>query len=606
MSSIPALSPLTSSLQANAFIIFQGETFPIFKELFLGYSRPAADRDHLSHSTFIITSPVTRESVQIFIAICQGKPAPFQKSQILDLLSLCEEWRVDSLKDYLLNLIENDDDQILTSLRYAIEKGYSTDPYEARARGRFCELADKDELLELPISVLRRIVDLGLQEANFEKLFGFLIKCLDRFGSGGSVLFGGLDLRHFSVSQVEELNDRRCFLWPYLADSVCETLSVSISEMEKHRRHFEEEHRQLCDLQSDYRRVVLDSEAVQRTQNDRLASLEGSLAAFESSVERRLGLVESNSVSRSELERGYVLKSELQTDYVTESELQRNYTTTSVLQAQYATRSELQRDYATKSELQTNYTTASVLQAQYATKSELQSNYATKSELQTNYTTTSALQSNYATKSEVQSRYLTKSDATALEQRCASKAHVDEELNLLKKVAGRFPPIPSVPLKGIIHHLTLEYGGNVHDRGVVSITANRPYDDHPVNAAKNIADLEADSYFVAANVSGVLVCYDFKTMKVILAGYSIRSCYAGNWQNLKSWVIEVSNDGAQWTEADRRENRDELCAWNVVRSFDVSKPSCSRYVRLRQIGHNSSNHFQTVVSGFELFGALTF
>jgi hypothetical protein len=245
MSSIPALSPLTSSFQPNASIVFQGETFAIFKEIFLGYSRTAADPDHLMHSSFVITSTVTRESVQIFISICQGRPTPFEKSQILDLLSLCEEWSVDSLKDYLLNLIENDDEQILTSLRYAIEKGFSTDQYEARARRRFCELVDKDELLDLPISVLTRIVDVRLQETNFEKLFGFLKKCLDRFGSIGSVVFEGVDLRHFSISQLQELNNHRSFIWPYLGESVCETLSVSISEMEKHRRRFEEEHRQL-------------------------------------------------------------------------------------------------------------------------------------------------------------------------------------------------------------------------------------------------------------------------------------------------------------------------------------------------------------------------
>jgi hypothetical protein len=61
--------------------------------------------------------------------------------------------------------------------------------------------------------------------------------------------------------------------------------------MEKHRRQFEEEHRQLSDLQNDYRRVILDYQAVERTQHDRLASIEGSLVAFESSLERRLGLL---------------------------------------------------------------------------------------------------------------------------------------------------------------------------------------------------------------------------------------------------------------------------------------------------------------------------
>jgi hypothetical protein len=91
---------------------------------------------------------------------------------------------------------------------------------------------------------------------------------------------------------------------------------------------------------------------------------------------------------------------------------------------------------------------------------------------------------------------------------------------------------------------------------------------------------------------------------VALTDYSIRSWYGGIPYNLRSWVIEVSNDGVNWTEADRRENRDELCAKNVVRPFTVSKPSVGRYVRLRQTGANNVGNFNTLISGFELFGTL--
>jgi hypothetical protein len=167
MNSLSALSPLTASSQPNASIVFQGETFPIFKGLFTTYSRAAAEHDRPNHFQFVVTSPVTRESVITFVEICQGKPASFSNSQVLDLLSLCDEWSVDSLKAHLLTVIEHDDDQILTCLRYGIERGIDTSEVEGRARGRFCALADRDELLELPISVLRRIIDVGVQETDF-------------------------------------------------------------------------------------------------------------------------------------------------------------------------------------------------------------------------------------------------------------------------------------------------------------------------------------------------------------------------------------------------------------------------------------------------------
>jgi hypothetical protein len=288
-----------------------------------------------------------------------------------------------------------------------------------------------------------------------------------------------------------------------------------------------------------------------------------------------LGLLESNRLSKSDAEQSYAAKSELQTNY--------------------ATRSELRTNYPTKSELQTNY----------ATKSELERNYATKSELQTDYATKSELETKYATKSTLQSTYLTKADANGLEQRCASKAYVEEELKFLKLITCRFVLIPGSPLRGIIHHLTTEFGGNVHDRGVVAITAHRPCSDYPGFAAKNIADLEANSYFDCANESDMWVCYDFKTLKVGLTDYSIRSCYRYDNLSLRSWVVEASTDGEHWTEADRRDNRDELRAKHVVASFPVAKPTVGRYVRLRQTGRNHSNSFETYTSGFELFGGLT-
>jgi hypothetical protein len=324
--------------------------------------------------------------------------------------------------------------------------------------------------------------------------------------------------------------------------------------MGRHRLQFEEEHEALGHLQEEYGRVISDYEAARRDFESRLDSAEASRAAFESSVERRLVLIESQSVSRTELE----------------------------------------RDYPRKSGLQSNYLTKSELEAKYATKADLQSNYVGKAHLEANYATSSALES----------KFLAKSDAPLLEQRCASKAYVDEELKLLKRVVHRFVPIPAAPLNGIIHHLTLECGGNVHDRGVVAITADRPVSGHTGYAAKNIADLETNSYFYCHDAVNMWVCYDFKTMKVALTDYSIRSRYDHEENNLKSWVIEVSNDCENWTEADRRENRNELCAKDVVRTFAVSKPSTGRYVRLRQIGVNDQNNFATLTSGFELFGEL--
>ena len=54
--------------------------------------------------------------------------------------------------------------------------------------------------------------------------------------------------------------------------------------------------------------------------------------------------------------------------------------------------------------------------------------------------------------------------------------------------------------------------------------------------------------------------------------------------NPKSWVVEVSNDGKNWEEIDRRENNESLKGCNFVFTFKVQKQNHGfyRFVQLRQ------------------------
>jgi hypothetical protein len=120
-----------------------------------------------------------------------------------------------------------------------------------------------------------------------------------------------------------------------------------------------------------------------------------------------------------------------------------------------------------------------------------------------------------------------------------------------------FPFRPSSPLDGIISHLTAKFGGNVHDRGVVHITANRVLSNHPNYAAKHVADLGTDSNFYSANDANQSICFDFKKMKITPTHYSIRTNSSGpNSSHLKSWVLEGSKEGNSWIEFDRQD-----CVW---------------------------------------------
>ena len=175
------------------------------------------------------------------------------------------------------------------------------------------------------------------------------------------------------------------------------------------------------------------------------------------------------------------------------------------------------------------------------------------------------------------------------------------------KPPGReFPYKESDPLNGIIAHLTRECGGNVHDKGIVNITASS------VNSSseekRNAVDFETNTYFVSQNTPNSWICYDFKDSRVSPTSYSVRSCAYGPGSNHpKSWVFEVSNDETNWTVVDRRDNNGDLNNNFVTRNFRLSSTSSEsfRFVRLRQTGKTHGGRDNLVLSALEIFGFLT-
>ena len=87
------------------------------------------------------------------------------------------------------------------------------------------------------------------------------------------------------------------------------------------------------------------------------------------------------------------------------------------------------------------------------------------------------------------------------------------------------------------------------------------------------------------------------------AGWNSSEAATGEW-NLKSWVIEVSTNGSNWIEIDRRENNFDLNSPNAFKNFTVKKKIECRYFRLRQIGPNHKGYYYIVLKAFEIFGEL--
>jgi hypothetical protein len=135
-------------------------------------------------------------------------------------------------------------------------------------------------------------------------------------------------------------------------------------------------------------------------------------------------------------------------------------------------------------------------------------------------------------------------------------------------------------LDGIVSYLTKKHGGNVREKGIVTITSKSVYSVDPGDAPTTVADLTSDSYFWSKGEPGQWVCWDFREMRVRSTRYTIKA----EW--LKSWVVEGSLDGNSWMEIDRQtDNLDFKNWWNTV-SFAVSKPVEFRFIRLTQTDKN--------------------
>jgi hypothetical protein len=156
-----------------------------------------------------------------------------------------------------------------------------------------------------------------------------------------------------------------------------------------------------------------------------------------------------------------------------------------------------------------------------------------------------------------------------------------------------FPLPESKPPEGIISYLTQKYGGNVHDKGIVTITSK----SSGTGDVRNVADLNTDSKFYSKNEPNQWICWDFQNMRIRPTYYRIEN------PTMNPWIVESSLDGSHWTVIDRKTDND-LFWGTVASSFEIAEPTECRFIRLRQTGKNRWNDDVLFLSAFEVFGTL--
>ena len=163
-----------------------------------------------------------------------------------------------------------------------------------------------------------------------------------------------------------------------------------------------------------------------------------------------------------------------------------------------------------------------------------------------------------------------------------------------------FPYVEGSPFKGIISSRSSECGRNVHENGVVSITASSNHG----NQCHQVTNYDWNDWWITNNEPKSWICFDFKEKRVNLTGYSLKSDGLSHY-NLLQWVVEGSNDAKTWRELDNRDTQDLSRAF-VVKSYSCQSPASEsfRYIRLRQTGKNSYGKHYLFLSEIEFFGTL--
>jgi hypothetical protein len=160
-------------------------------------------------------------------------------------------------------------------------------------------------------------------------------------------------------------------------------------------------------------------------------------------------------------------------------------------------------------------------------------------------------------------------------------------------------------LEGIVSYLTTKHGGNVHDNGVICVTASGVYASG--YDSRNAVDLQnLSSRFCSKSESKSWICYEMKNMEITLTHYSILSVPYGpnSTHHPKSWCVEVSLDGQEWMEVHRCGENSDLNGPSLIGTYEVTESHRCRFVRLRQAGSTHTNDNYLYISGFEIFGII--
>jgi hypothetical protein len=149
------------------------------------------------------------------------------------------------------------------------------------------------------------------------------------------------------------------------------------------------------------------------------------------------------------------------------------------------------------------------------------------------------------------------------------------------------------------------HGGNIHAKGIVTITSSSVIHNDPRHLPDNLLDSNIQQVLTSKNEPTQWIQFDFHIIPVSAIHYLIQSqSFPRGNGHLKSWVLEGSIDRLNWAELHRQMYDDKLNGPNAAYCFSILNPIECLLIRLRQTRKNHVDGHVFALCRFELFGRL--
>ena len=226
-------------IEEDFHLVFRDKQYPVSKCLFGLYSKRFRNsREFGSEKTITVDDDVSDNSFQTFVNACQSRFYTINDSNCFDLLTLCTQWEVESIKKEVTKYLEK-----IGSIESAVIKLTKADNHELESFiSRNLNKAMKyPSFLSLPSEVLTRILkQADPKEVDHHLLLTTLLHLHEKNGDSASCLFDFLDTAALTRDELKQLISAPGIDQASMRMSLVKTMDELFRRMDEHKEAVKE------------------------------------------------------------------------------------------------------------------------------------------------------------------------------------------------------------------------------------------------------------------------------------------------------------------------------------------------------------------------------